>query len=56
MMETSEACEEVPDKLWVDRYAPRTYTDLLSEEVNILLFSLDFRGFAFCKVYQITVL
>ena len=35
--EPSEASEkEAPDKLWVDRYAPRTYTELLSEEVNRL--------------------
>jgi len=39
MKEPSEASEEVPRKLWVDRYAPRTYTDLLSEEVNMSLFS-----------------
>jgi len=32
-MEASDVCEEVPSKLWVDRYAPRAYTDLLSEEV-----------------------
>jgi len=41
-MEPMEACEEVPGKLWVDRYAPRTYTDLLSEEVNELIFLLTF--------------
>lgn len=34
MTEPLEACDEVSDKLWVDRYAPRTYTDLLSEEVT----------------------
>jgi len=39
MTEPSQACDEVPGKLWVDRYAPRTYTDLLSEEVrNFQLF------------------
>ena len=42
MTEPLEACEEVPDKLWVDRYAPRTYTDLLSEEVNELIFTNNF--------------
>jgi len=36
--EASKVCEEVSGKLWVDRYAPRTYTDLLSEEVNVKLF------------------
>ena len=51
-METSDVCEEVPQKLWVDRYAPRTYTDLLSEEVNII-FSLAFIAFATCKCNQI---
>ena len=32
------ALEEVPHKLWVDRYAPKTYTDLLSEEVKSCFF------------------
>jgi len=36
MMEQLEAGEDVPGKLWVDRYAPSTYTDLLSEEVQQL--------------------
>ena len=45
MLEVSEACEEVHHKLWVDRYAPRAYTDLLSEEVNMILFSVAFKLF-----------
>jgi len=48
MNEPSEIGEkEIPGKLWVDRYAPRTYTDLLSEEVNVTIFSL-----AVCKCRQ----
>jgi len=52
MRESAEACEEGPRKLWVDRYAPRTYTDLLSEEVNVSLFSLAFKACrkSFCSV------
>jgi len=44
MTEVSEACDEVPHKLWVDRYAPRTYTDLLSEEVAAILFFTGFQS------------
>jgi len=47
MMDQSEARGEGPGKLWVDRYAPRTYTDLLSEEVKQLnlFFSLAFGAY-----------
>lgn len=41
MVELSEASNEIPHKLWVDHYAPRSYTDLLSEEVKVY-FQLHF--------------
>jgi hypothetical protein len=39
LLESKQSAEDVEDTLWTDKYRPRHFTDLLGDEVSILIIS-----------------